>query len=224
MPYFSLRGYDCYAVDLPGHEPGQISSVNINYLTIEDYVANVHALVDTLEEQPILVGHSMGGFIVQIYLEKYPCKAAVLLASSPPTGAWRAALRFIRRHPASILNLIKRDITGPFHQYARSELFYQHVPPETMNAYRKKMTAESFTAFLQLLAPSIKFNFHLCIPILVMGAANDRLFDQDDISRTAKRYQTGPVMIDECGHNMMLDTSHETVANNIFNWLKENSL
>lgn len=44
-------------------------------------------------------GHSMGGYVVQKYLETHDATAGVLMASAPPQGAMGASLR-IAAHDA----------------------------------------------------------------------------------------------------------------------------
>ena len=87
MDYFAEAGYDCYALSLRGH-CGSKGHLLLNTYTIDDYVEDVYQTVRNLGEKPILVGHSMGGEIIQKYLLKYQntISGAVLLASSPAGG------------------------------------------------------------------------------------------------------------------------------------------
>jgi pimeloyl-ACP methyl ester carboxylesterase len=48
---------------------------------------------------PVLIGHSMGGFIVQKYLETGTAPAAVLVSSAPPRTWFLTGLRLARKHP-----------------------------------------------------------------------------------------------------------------------------
>jgi alpha-beta hydrolase superfamily lysophospholipase len=56
-----------------------------------------------MEKPPVLVGHSMGGMIVQKYLESNGAPAALLLASAPPQGVVGATARVAFRHPLAFL-------------------------------------------------------------------------------------------------------------------------
>ena len=47
----------------------------------------------------LLIGHSLGGFVVQKYLESHDAPGAVLLASIPPSGVTGFLLRAYMRHP-----------------------------------------------------------------------------------------------------------------------------
>ena len=70
MPYLEKLGFKAYALSLSNHG-GSPRRKNMNLLRISDYVNDVKQVVDSLEDTPVLIGHSMGGFVVQKYLEKY---------------------------------------------------------------------------------------------------------------------------------------------------------
>ena len=79
----------------------------LNTFTIDDYVEDVYQTVRKLSEKPILVGHSMGGEIIQKYFLKYQdtISGAVLLASSPVGGMsiWPDVLSMVPVAPQFLL-------------------------------------------------------------------------------------------------------------------------
>jgi non-heme chloroperoxidase len=98
LPFFAAAGYPAYALSLSGHgaSPGR---KHLDSFSIADYVKDVATVVATLPAPPVLVGHSMGGFVVQKYLEDNEAPGAVLmcavrrqgLAGNPARGAVRPA-------------------------------------------------------------------------------------------------------------------------------------
>ena len=64
-----------------------------------DYVSDVASVADQLPHNPVVIGHSLRGFVVQKYLESSDAPAGVLMASAPPQGALKPSLRMMRRHP-----------------------------------------------------------------------------------------------------------------------------
>jgi pimeloyl-ACP methyl ester carboxylesterase len=60
MPYFAQHGYDCYALSLRGHG-GSEGRERLRWTPLSAYVSDVAQVVDQIEGQPVLVGHSMGG-------------------------------------------------------------------------------------------------------------------------------------------------------------------
>ena len=82
--YLGERGHEVRAVELRGHDraPGRI------WHRLRDYVEDVRAAAAEFGEPPVLVGHSMGGLVVQKCLEDGEAAGAVLLAPPPRRGPW----------------------------------------------------------------------------------------------------------------------------------------
>ncbi|HME76259.1 MAG TPA: alpha/beta fold hydrolase [Mycobacterium sp.] len=57
--------------------------------SVADYVEDVDSVASGLPTRPAVIGHSVGGFVVQKCLETHPASAGVLVASVPPArGCW----------------------------------------------------------------------------------------------------------------------------------------
>lgn len=70
------QGHKSVAIDLPGHGDCEIDPKTVS---MDDYVSSVCRTIDTIEhEQPILVGHSMGGLVVSQVAERYSDRLAGL--------------------------------------------------------------------------------------------------------------------------------------------------
>ena len=88
LPYFAQHGYTSHAVDLRGHGKSE-GGDRLRGTSISHYVSDLAQIIGKLERPPVLIGHSLGGLVVQKYLEKHQAPAAVLLASVPPGGVLR---------------------------------------------------------------------------------------------------------------------------------------
>ena len=92
LPYFAAHGYDCTALSLRGHA-GSEGQDGLRWHSISDYVSDVEQVAGQFDTPPIIIGHSMGGYITQKYLETHPeIPAAVLLTAIPP-------YRLVADHP-----------------------------------------------------------------------------------------------------------------------------
>jgi len=221
---FSDKGYTCITFDLPKHDKsGKIKG--INKLTLHDYVNALKDEVNKLDKAPIIVGHSMGGLIVQKYLETETCEKAVLLASVPPSGVLRTALEFLK-HSYGFHSLVTMNLFGLVNTLEKSKraFFSIDMPNKEVEEYSEKLCSESFTVFLNMLYPNIKVNNHLKIPTLVLGAANDTIFTVKENERTAKKYGADLIIMEDIAHDMMLEVKHEEVANEIINWIEKSDL
>ena len=98
LDYFAQQGFAAHAVNLRGHGSSD-GRDKLRWTRIADFVDDVASAVRELPSPPVLIGHSMGGFVIQKYLEDHAAAGAVLLSSPPPVGLLGTALRIARRRP-----------------------------------------------------------------------------------------------------------------------------
>lgn len=210
IPYFERQGYNCISFNLPGHET-EGSARRISF-SLGDYVQALHNVVKNLDEPPIIIGHSMGGMIVQHFLKTGYCKKAVLMSSVPPSGALLASLRVIFRYPGVIPHLLLRNLLDAFKKYPHL-MFNKAI---LISRYSHRMCAESFSAYLGLLKP---ISHTSSIPILVLGGSKDALITVREFESTAKHYGAKLTIIEGGSHDLMLDEDYEKSADAIEKWM-----
>lgn len=101
MPYFSERGYSCYALSLRGQGKSDLGDLKVGG-TLESHSEDVLHFVDTFPSKPVLVGHSAGGLLVQfIALQegKNAFSGFATLCSAPPSGTGGIIWRITTRTP-----------------------------------------------------------------------------------------------------------------------------
>lgn len=210
IPYFQELGYKCIALNLPGHEtPGSIHRISYS---LNDYIQALHQAVEKLDQPPILIGHSMGGMILQRFLKTGNCKKAILIASVPPSGALMASLRVIIHNLGTLPYLFTGNLLGVFRKYPH--LMFNEA--KIAEKYTPKMCAESFPAFVGLVVPV----FHkITTPIFVIGGSDDQLITVQEFSQTAKHYGAELAIIKGGSHDLMLDVDFEKTAKVIQEWI-----
>jgi pimeloyl-ACP methyl ester carboxylesterase len=57
-------------------------------LTMKDVIKYYSEVVHSLPEKPILIGHSMGGLVVQVLSQMEQVVAGVAIDSAPPMGVF----------------------------------------------------------------------------------------------------------------------------------------
>ncbi len=220
MDFFAQNGYSNYAFDFRKHEiPGKIKK--INSLSIADYVEDLTNAVNSLEQEPILIGHSMGGFIVQKYLEKNSCKKVILLNSVPSKGIFFSTLKFLKK-PYTISSLLQLNIYGIINNAKKAKwaVFSDSLNNKEVEEYSKQMCSESMKAFIQILFIRIKINYHIKTPMLVVASENDRIISVRASKKTAEKYLSDFILIADIAHDSMLDTNHSVVAEEIIKWIE----
>jgi len=215
IPFFEQLGYHCIAFDLPGHaEPG---STKVIHFSMDDYVNALADIVDKLEDDPIIVGHSMGGMILQKYIAKGRCKKVILMSSVPPSGVLLLSLRVLINHPGALKYLFQANLLGVFKKYLYL-MFASNVKSEH---YAKMMCSESFWAYLQLLIPICRTKKG--IPMLVMGGSEDQLISVGEFEQTAHKYGAELAIMEGGSHDLMLEIDCQKYVNAIHSWVLSSS-
>jgi pimeloyl-ACP methyl ester carboxylesterase len=226
LDYFAQHGFAAHAVNLRGHG-GSEGRDKLRWTRIADYVDDIASAVRQLPSPPVLIGHSMGGFVIQKYLEDHEAAGAVLLSSPPPAGLLGAILRIARRRPfvfakANVTFNLLPVIATP--QLAREAFFSEDVPDEELRAYWQLMQDESYRALLDMVALDLPKPVKIKTPLLILGAARDNMLKPGDIEATARAYNTEAEIMPEVAHNSMLELRWQTVAERILVWLTERQL
>jgi pimeloyl-ACP methyl ester carboxylesterase len=219
LDFFADRGFRAVGVSLRGHDLGK-TSMPLRSCSIGDYLDDVRSAIENLDGRAVLIGHSMGGFIVQKYLENRQAPAAVLMASIPPQGVMRATLRLVRRHPWVTLRAITVGSSADFvstTRLAREALFCAHTPEHIVESCTVKLQPESAYATTGMIFPSQPQR--VTTRLLVLGAEDDCMVTKDEVRATARAYRTQAEFFPTMGHDMMLEPGWIQVAERIHNWL-----
>lgn len=217
--YLGERGHEVRAVELRGHDQRH---GRLRY-RLRDYVQDVRAAAAGFAEPPLLVGHSMGGLVVQKYLETADSPGAVLMASVPLRGTLRAVGRLTVRHPLVMAKASLRWSLRPLvatEALVRELFFTPGTPRELVERCRAHLQDESYFAFLDTVWLRPRPN-RVRTPVLVLGAELDPIFSVTEIRDTARGYGTHAEIFPGIGHDMMLDRGWESVADRVDTWLRE---
>ncbi|OBI98056.1 alpha/beta hydrolase [Mycobacterium asiaticum] len=227
LDFFAGRGFRVLAPSLRGHGGSPVEK-SVRKCSISEFVRDVATVAQRLPRLPVPVGHSMGGFVVQKYLESHDAPAAVLISSAPPRGQLRSLIRSLRRHP---WRSTKFAITGRPADLCGSpartrELFFgSRAPDHLVEATAARLQPDSMRAmFFDMVTGDLVDTRKVNSPMLVMGGAGDQLYSAGDVRRTAAAYRTSPVFIPHAGHDVMLEPGWNTAAETIESWLGQHGL
>lgn len=213
LPFFRSQGYECLAIDLPGHETAG-NTARINH-GIEDYLQALEQAVQALPQAPIIVGHSMGGMILQRFLQKKGrCKKALLLASVPSSGVLWPSLRVLFRHPGALKYFVQGNLLGVFQ--AHPQLMFGDNPEA--HQWIPMLCAESFWAYLQLLWPISKFK--TAVPMMLMGGDRDALISLSEFQATAQHYGIEFQLLEGASHDLMLEPAPQRYLESMLSWIR----
>jgi len=221
LSWFAAQGFACYAVSLSGHGQSRQRGMLDSY-SIDNYVNDVDEVVEAMPARPVLIGHSMGGFVVQKYLERNEAPGVVLMASVPPQGLWSSALGLMFKKPG-LLQDLNRMLGGasPRLDSVRDALFHQPISDDKLMSYAQMSQPESHRAIWDMTLFNLPQASRMSdVPMLVMGASEDQLIPASLVRQTGQVYGVDEVIFDGMGHAMMLEQDWALVAARLHEWLK----
>ena len=206
-------GHPAYALSLRGHggSPGRVRTARLGH-----YVEDVVRTAESIGPSTVLVGHSMGGLVVQRALTRYAAPAAVLVTPVPAHTAVVAYLGIARRRPLDALTMAVGG-TLPM----RPEYLFSELPPDRALPYTERCGPESALVQYQYL-------FRLPTrpplgnpPVLVLAGGDDRLIPLRGIRATAARFSAPLREFPGMGHDLMLEPRWREPLQAILEWLAE---
>lgn len=213
------HGHEVRALRLRGHDrpPGRI------WHRLRDYVEDAQRGAAEFAEPPVLVGHSLGGLVIQKYLERNSAPGAVLMASVPPGGTIGAVARQFLQHPIPLLKanlLLRLRPLVETVELARELFFTPDTPRDIVDKCFARLQDESYLAFIDTMIVLARPR-RVRAPVLVLGAERDAIITVDEVRKTGRAYRTEAEIFPGMGHDLMLDVGWEKVADRVDAWVRE---
>lgn len=222
LPFFAAAGYEAYALSLSGHGKSR-GREHLDSLSIDDYVNDVREVAESMPTPPVLIGHSMGGFVVQKYLEQHIAPGAVLMCSVPPQGLMSAAMDMMFSRP-SLLSDLNNTMTGRDAdlESIRAAMFAQPISLDELKRFYRYAQPESHRALWDMTLLNLpRISLVKRTPLLVMGSALDQVIPVSSIRATARAYEVEAEIFEGMGHGVMLERDWQLLANRLRAWFDE---
>jgi pimeloyl-ACP methyl ester carboxylesterase len=190
-------------------------------LTIADYVDDTLKVIAAMDAVPVVVGHSLGGLIAQKLAELGKCRAAILLAPAPAAMLTAQPVAL-----PSYLPMLPRILTGAAlipPAGTCSRIVLNRMPEEARPAIHGSLVHESGKVYREMIFGSFKVDAgKVKCPMLVMGAAEDRIVSPSLAAWTARRYGAELRMYDGHAHLLLAEPGWEKIASDAIGWLEAN--
>lgn len=219
MDHLLDQGYEVHAISLPGHGKSSLRRGHINLYGWKDYLDCLSQEVDKISPAPVLVGHSMGGYLAQRYLESRELPAAVLLASASTWwAAYQTWLKTLFAYPwwmfQTMLTQVNpppgpglaRDLLLSKETLVNHEEFFAHLVPEPLGLF------DGFA--------SVDYN-RITTPALVIAAGNDALISLGEQRDLALSLRAKFLVMPGQAHNLMVEPAWQDTADAIHHWVSE---
>lgn len=226
---FEQAGYTVHTPTLRHHELGEPNKA-LGTTSLNDYVADLTSFISTLDEKPILIGHSMGGLLVQkLMADGYGC-AAILLCSAPPRGVFPVRPRML----PTLSRVMMRPLfwNKPMklsYREARYGLFNMMSKVDAEDSY-EQMVYESGRALAEIAFATVRPSGAATIdfssnnrPILCLAGNQDRTIPASVCQKNAERYGTLSTYKEypNHGHFIFAEPDWESIASDCLRWLTE---
>lgn len=195
--YFEDRGFETLAPAWPYKElpaavlrDRQPYDTDLAELSLAELIDHYAAIVQSLPEKPIVVGHSLGGLITQIIVNRGLAAAGVAIHSVPPLGVFPYEFSFLRAgwKALGLFTPMKETYLMSFKdwQYA----FVNGMPlEEQQKAYIENVIPESKRVARGGLTSAAKVNWDKPhVPLLLTSGDKDTIIPAHLNLRNFRRY------------------------------------
>lgn len=234
---YQKAGYKVLAPSWPGLE-GEVEAIRkdpspLKGLKLKTVVDHYDRIIRNLDSQPILMGHSFGGLIVQMLVDRGLGSAAVLIGSAQPAG--------VPVLPFSTIRATLPILGNPFSYNSTTTLTpsqFNFAFTNELNAVESKKVYDRYAipaanqilwdGAFSLLNPNAasKVNFRNATraPILFIAGGNDHLVPPAVNRATLRKYVQGSTAITDYRefpnrtHHTVGQTGWEQVADHAIQW------
>jgi pimeloyl-ACP methyl ester carboxylesterase len=233
--YFEGKGYSTIApawpfkntsaAELRARQPNDIDLATLTLSQLVDYYVDI---VKGFPERPILIGHSLGGLITQILVNRDLAAAGVAIHSLPPQGIIPYEFSFLKAGWKSLglFTSAKKTYLMSFRdwQYA----FVNGMPLEEQKAaYEKYTIPESKTVTRGGLTSAAKVDFakpH--VPLLLTSGSTDHIIPAHLNLRNFRKYADNGSVLDYKefpgrNHFVLGQPTWKEDAEFILNWIQK---
>jgi pimeloyl-ACP methyl ester carboxylesterase len=232
---FQARGFTTIAPAWPEHDAPideqrrAHPSKKLGKLTLADVLDLYRAEIRRLPEPPILIGHSMGGLIVQLLLQEGLGAAGVAVDSAPPKGLISLRYSFFKSNWPVISPSARID--EPIHMGldAFSYAFANTRPrAEQEAAYQRLIVPESRRIGKGPTTDAARIEFERArAPLLLIAGSGDHIIPASLNRSNYGRYEKAPAITDfrefpGRDHLLIAEPGWQELADYILGWLEKN--
>jgi len=235
--YFEEKGFrtmappwpfkDATVAELRSRHPHQ--DKELARLTIDELLAHYESIIKSLPEKPILIGHSYGGLMTQIFVNRGLAAAGVAIHPVPPLGVFPYEFTFLKAGWKSLGVFTDVDETYMMSFEDWQYAFVNGMPLEAQQAaYETYAIPESKTVSRGALSGAAKVDFKKPhAPLLITAGDTDHIIPAHLNHRNFNAYETEGSVTDYKvfsgrNHFVLGQPSWKEDADFIFDWINSN--
>jgi pimeloyl-ACP methyl ester carboxylesterase len=227
------RGYTVHAPTLRHHElPLHEGASEIAPLSLRDYTDDVVALVASLDSPPLLVGHSLGGLVVQLVAARthHAGMVAACPSAAGPSGLNPTTLGISLRHALQLRPWAKPVYPPAWEQFWPA-VAGEQTEEDAREVFEDLVCESGRVLFFELAMPwldrakAARVDFGaIAGPVLVLAGGCDRIVPGPLARRTAARYANATyVEIPGSDHMVFYGEALPITMGHIDDWIARNN-
>ena len=233
--YFEERGFATFAPPWP-YKDATVAELRSRHphndkelarLTIEELLGHYENIIKSLNEKPILIGHSYGGLMTQIFLNRGLAAAGIAIHPVPPLGVFPYEFTFLKAGWKSLGVFTDLDETYMMSFEDWQYAFVNGMSPDAQqNAYDTYTIPESKTVSRGGLSSAAKVDFKKPhAPLLITAGDTDHIIPAHLNHRNYDAYETEGSVTDYKvftgrNHFVLGQPTWKEDAEYIYNWIK----
>jgi len=181
VKYFEEKGFRCFTPAYPFHE-GNPDTLRKNIkpelgkISFEQVVSMLSAYIDELSENPILIGHSIGGLAVQKLINSDKGVAGIAIDPAPPKGLFSFEWSFLKANLPTINPLKGDSVFLPDLNWFHYAFCNTMTMEETQIEYNKYVVPESRNIARSSTGPDGSIDFSKPHnPLLIIAGEKDHI-------------------------------------------------
>jgi alpha-beta hydrolase superfamily lysophospholipase len=235
--YFEGRGFAVSTPEWP-RKHGDVEQLReeaeeLAGLGLTEIVDHYESLIRELDDPPVLVGHSFGGLIVELLLDRGLGRAGVAMSPAPPKGILVLPFSSLKAaspalaHPSTrhgIVTLTPEEFgygfVNTFGEEDAAAAYDRYAVPETGRIFYEA----GFANFALHPSTEVHFKNDDRAPLLIVGAEKDHTVPASVARAQAKKYERSSAQTDYLEfagrpHLFVVGEGWEEVAGAIDSWL-----
>jgi non-heme chloroperoxidase len=239
MKFFTQHGYQCFNPDWPGDgatvEQSRSNSVAIANHGIKEIADGYAKSISALSSKPIVIGHSFGGLMVQLLLDRGLAVAGIAINPAPIKGVWQLPFSAIKSSLPVLgnpFNLTKSvSLSHKQFRYAFTNAISEKESQELYERYTVPSPARPlFQVAFATLNPKAENKVNVANtargPLLITSGDKDHIVPPVLCQATLNRYKKSHAITElksfaNRGHSIALDRGWQEVAEYSLQWLNE---
>ncbi len=234
LTFFENKGYKVVAPpwlhknDSVENLRKQNPCIKIGSISLFDLLCYYTEIIEKLPEKPILVGHSYGGLLVQLLVQKDLAEAGICINSFPPKGFTTSKFSFYKKIIPFSFGLFssKKTFLLPFENW-KNTFFNSFSIEEQKTEYEKFIIPESKKALRNLFSKNAEINCRKKhVPLFFISCSEDQIIPPKLVQWNFRKHRNiqSITCYKEFGnknHFVILHPEWQEVAESVAKWIEK---